>query len=172
QARDELLLQSQRDSMTGLLNKGTIEQEIRKQLSAAQPEQQYALLLIDIDDFKKINDSLGHISGDRVLCEIAARMQTIFPRKALIGRAGGDEFLVFLSYADKRTEIIAAAERLIVQLRENISIAQTEYQVGVSVGIACYPDDGTRFYDLFRRADSALYRAKELGKNTCCLAAK
>ncbi|MEG0649813.1 MAG: diguanylate cyclase [Oscillospiraceae bacterium] len=170
--RDNLLEQSQRDIMTGLLNKGTAEVQVRKVIANAQIGQLFAMYIIDIDDFKKVNDRWGHFNGDKVIREIATRIKSSFRENDIVGRAGGDEFLAFIPYSGENSEIIAITERLMAALRKNIMLEQDECQVSVSVGIACYPFDGTQFYDLFRRADSALYRAKELGKNAYCFAAK
>ncbi|MEG0617260.1 MAG: diguanylate cyclase [Oscillospiraceae bacterium] len=170
--RDSLLQQSQCDIMTGLLNKGTTEEQVRKLISKTNGNMKYALYIIDIDDFKKINDKLGHFNGDKVICEIANRIKKSFRENDIVGRAGGDEFLAFIPYQDDDSKIVAATQRLMEKVRQDINLEQVMCSISVSVGIACYPSDGTQFYDLYRRADSALYRAKELGKNAFCFAAK
>lgn len=168
QLRDELLAQSQLDPLTGLLNKSTLENRICSLLPQVRQSEHYALYMIDVDDFKYVNDHNGHPFGDHVLKEVAFRIETVFSGDdTLAGRAGGDEFMVFtrLDGDNYRKEAELYAARMVELMAQGVQLDGMTTDVSVSVGIACFPDDGNHFYDLFRRADSALYRAKDLGKN-------
>ncbi|MEG0932989.1 MAG: diguanylate cyclase [Lachnospiraceae bacterium] len=169
---NRLIESPQIDCMTGLLNKGETENQVKKLLLNAVSEQQFALCIIDIDNLKQMNHQLGHVKGDEVICEIAARISHSFGENDVVGRVGGEEFLACIPYVGEKSKIITIIEHLIIRLHQGIIIDHKEYPVSVSVGIACYPHDGTNFYDLFHRADSALYRSKEIGKGTYCFATK
>lgn len=169
---NRLLLQSQRDSMTGLLNKSATEDQIRKALAEMDKNKHCAVFLIDVDNFKTINAVYGHIYGDKVLQEIARRFKSLFRQDDIIGRAGGDEFIAFIQYGGNTADLAARAKQIIAALGEELLIDNISYFVSASIGISCYPSDGVQFYDLYCRADSALYRAKELGKNRYCFSAK
>ncbi|MEG1518084.1 MAG: EAL domain-containing protein [Raoultibacter sp.] len=170
--RDNLVSQTEKDAMTDLLNKGTIERKVRSVLDQAGSSQHYALFIIDIDDFKHINDRRGHFNGDKVICEIARRLKVLFRAHDLVGRAGGDEFMAFIPFDGDEAVLVAKAEAVVAKMREPLDLDGEQCTLSGSVGVSCFPNDGTQFYDLFRRADSALYRAKELGKDGYCLAAK
>ncbi len=123
-----------------------------------------AVLFIDLDNFKTINDSLGHQFGDAVLCEVASRLRACFPPGNFISRFGGDEFtLVLTDEAAANAEECAA--RLIAEFQRPLTVESRELLVGVSIGIAICPDHGSDAESLLRAADSALFRAKELGRN-------
>lgn len=166
--RDKLLARSQQDALTGLLNKSTMEEKIRLLLSTLQPWDEYVIYMIDVDDFKVVNDRMGHPFGDEVLRSVAKKLQNLFHKSALVGRAGGDEFMVFLkleegqNVAEKGREIVDA-------LKGTYTLGDSAMIIEISVGGAHCPKDGEQFYDLFRRADSALYRAKAKGKDQSCM---
>ncbi|MEG2260751.1 MAG: diguanylate cyclase [Raoultibacter sp.] len=170
--RDDLVSQTEKDAMTDLFNKGTAERKIRALLDRAEGDQRFALFVVDIDNFKQVNDRMGHISGDKVIREIARRLKSLFRASDLVGRAGGDEFIACISCDGSVDSATAKAAEMVKKLHEPFFLEGEKYDLSVSVGVACFPEDGAQFYDLFRRADSALYRAKELGKDGYCLAAK
>lgn len=167
--RDKLLAQTQHDNMTGLLNKSTVEERIRHTLSHAEEGQYYAMFMIDVDNFKKVNDSMGHMFGDMVLREVAVRILSQFRKSDITGRAGGDEFLAFIEFNGDLRFLERKGQEIVNALQKKIVYQGVTIQVSISLGISYYPTDGTHFHELFRRADSALYRAKEIGKNGFCI---
>lgn len=159
-----LEIQRDTDKLTGLWNRGFCERKITSHLS--RPNAQGALLVIDIDNFKLVNDSGGHDCGDQVLKEVGAVLQETFRSSDIIGRIGGDEFLIFLP--DCSSDDVPRGR--IVQFLEAINAINTAAdrelpQIGASIGIALSPADGTTFRELFKHADEALYLSKQNGKN-------
>ena len=166
--REELRLQAQamQDSMTGLLNRAAFQKQSEELLNLARKtkDKEPALLIVDIDNFKQINDRYGHLYGDTVIVSMADALQRVFGEDAAVGRFGGDEFTVFLLHADKQQ-----LEEKIIQLREiyDKEIAETEdgRKITCSVGAARYGVDGVTVQELINSADSALYYIKENGRN-------
>ncbi len=128
-----------------------------------------AFLFIDLDGFKDINDSLGHSARDLLLITIASRLQLCTQENDTISRQGGDEFLIILSEIYDETAITVTAEKILKELAKPVEITTHTLSVSGSIGIAIYPDHGDIFEVLLKNADTAMYRAKELGKNTHCL---
>lgn len=159
---DKLMEKAQRDSLTKLTNKMTTKKLITQFLKE-DSDSVHALLMIDIDNFKSINDTLGHLTGDMVLVEIASKFKSLFRSTDVVGRIGGDEFLIMLRgiQSDVRAEEKAEA---ICDICRGLEFEHR--QVTGSVGIAMYPADGTDFDTLYHKADVALYEAKKWGKNT------
>ncbi|WP_195984403.1 GGDEF domain-containing protein [Clostridium sp. D33t1_170424_F3] len=156
---------AQRDS-TGLYNKLTAETRIR-QILAGEPEQSCVLLLIDIDHFKKVNDTLGHQVGDEVIQEIAQKLDALFREDDIIGRFGGDEYIVLLKGRPvfPRDGICNCCNR-IINVFHNAEVGKKYgYSLSCSIGVALYPEDGTDFETLFQMVDQALYTAKRLGRD-------
>ncbi|MCC8024819.1 MAG: diguanylate cyclase [Clostridium sp.] len=168
--KEQLLMKSQQDCTTGLLNKAFTEERIRNVLDEAAPGSHYALFMLDIDHFKKINDIYGHIAGDVVLRLLAESMCGEFGKEDIIGRIGGDEFLIFTSYGGDVRDIIRKAEEVRRAVCRPVFVKDLSVSLTVSMGIACYPEDGSEFYTLYRSADSALYRCKAMEQNGFCLA--
>lgn len=166
--REALIEKSELDSLTGILNKGTLETKIRTLLKEANKEQ-YALFMLDLDDFKVINDTCGHLFGDKLLIEIATRIQSVFTAKAIIGRAGGDEFIICIPYTGNKADLQQKGKELLNIVSKPFTYDNKEYRTAISIGISCFPKDGKDFYDLFKRADSALYRVKLQSKNDFCI---
>lgn len=166
----ELLECSSRDSMTGLLNKRAFAGEVDALLLGGNtPERGAALLVVDLDNFKEINDSCGHSAGDVSLLLTARVLRETFPGPALVGRAGGDEFVVFLPGVHTPGALREKAGELCRGLRARAEEAGPSCALTCSVGAALYPEDGGSFSALFDAADAAMYRAKRNGKNTCAL---
>lgn len=159
--REQLLKQASQDSLTGLLNKETIRLTINHILSIA-PQQCGTLFIIDLDNFKYINDHFGHLYGDIALSEVADKLKHLFHSSDPIGRIGGDEFLIYVSGLDRGK----ASERaeLIMKTLSEIQVESRKGLVGCSIGAAFYPSDGHDYYTLYKRADEALYSAKYSGK--------
>ena len=124
------------------------------------------LLLLDLDNFKPINDSLGHTAGDAVLQEVAARLRDTTRDVDLVARLGGDEFVLVLQGLDNRSEIDRLCRRLIELLQQPIAFENQQLDIGVSIGIAQTRDPGFDAGELIRCADIALYQAKVDGKGT------
>lgn len=160
--RQRLLEQAHRDWLTGLWNRQGMALRVADTITE---EGKAALLMVDMDDFKAVNDSRGHLEGDRVLSFTAGLLQELFPLPAHVGRAGGDEFLVLLPGAGA-IEAGRAGKSLCRALRER-SPAKGLGRVSCSVGVALAPEEGEDFERLFRAADRAMYRAKERGKDMC-----
>lgn len=163
----ELKDKAEKDSLTGLYNKGTVAKIITEYLFIADTEKQSALLIIDVDNFKNINDHLGHTYGDAVLCELAEKLKNIFSDEDIAGRIGGDEFMVFIKNASSIEFVKQKAEEINkefykVYTGEN----KAECIISASVGISIFPKDGIQYMDLYKNADIALYSSKRSGKNT------
>lgn len=159
-----LLAQMRSDPLTGLYNKAATEELIKEKLFAAEPGSQYAFFMLDIDDFKNINDTLGHAAGDFVIARFAENLQKLFDSDDIVGRIGGDEFAVLSPVlSDKELEEKSAA--LVSRLNEAIQTEAGRCSISISLGISVYPRMGTDFNTLYKKADSALYRTKNSGKN-------
>lgn len=162
----ELQRLAERDSLTGLYNKSMTGKLIEEQLVFGQRLTNSALFMIDVDNFKEINDHLGHIYGDVVLCELADELVQIFSSDDVVGRIGGDEFIVFL-----KDETAQRAEEKAVEICKAFQITYKglngeEYNISSSIGVSFFPGDGSSFHELYSHADIALYAAKNSGKNT------
>jgi diguanylate cyclase (GGDEF)-like protein len=151
---------SRHDHLTGLPNRLLFEDRVRTALQHRRRANGFAVLLIDLDRFKEVNDSLGHAAGDAVLREVAGRLRRAVRPQDTVSRLGGDEFAVLLDDANAAE---ATAERLSTLLVEPMHVQGMAVQVGGSIGFACYPQDAIAYEDLVRRADVAMYQAKQAG---------
>lgn len=159
----QLLEKSETDMLTGLLNRASIQAAV--DALTAQTSGGF-LFMCDLDNFKAINDSRGHAAGDQLLCDAAALLKACFRAKDLVARQGGDEFVVYMAETTDRTLAAAKAEKI---LREFAQFSQERcLPISASVGIACYPEDGDSFEELFPKADAAMYQAKRRGKQMFC----
>jgi diguanylate cyclase (GGDEF)-like protein len=129
-------------------------------------EDQVAILFLDLDDFKKVNDSLGHEVGDKLLVEAARRLRMSVRKGDTVGRLGGDEFIVLLGGIETIDDVQAIVENIINHFRNAFKIDGREFLLTISVGIAMYPGDGNTGSELLRNADSAMYHSKGIGRNT------
>jgi diguanylate cyclase (GGDEF)-like protein/PAS domain S-box-containing protein len=157
------------DSLTGLPNRALLAEHLELALARARrTASSVALLYLDLDDFKLVNDSLGHAAGDQLLCQIAMRLQDRRRETDLLARQGGDEFLLLLSDVDGDAVGSArvAAAGILESLANPFSIAGTDFHVGASIGIAVFPRDANDGEELLRHADAAMYQAKARGRNT------
>ena len=125
-----------------------------------------AVFFLDLDDFKKVNDSLGHEIGDKLLIEAAHRLQQTLKQNDTVGRLGGDEFIVLISSLNDENDALAIAERLLQAFRKPFKLAGRDLILTLSIGIAISPKDGTCSSVLLRNADTAMYQAKAMGRNT------
>lgn len=152
------------DDMTGILNKAAIQASIRDYLSVSAPESLHAVMMIDTDNFKAVNDTLGHLFGDEVIKFVARAIKNTFRESDFVGRIGGDEFLVFMKNTTKEvTEQRAVA--LNQSLHRKFEKDGHSCAISCSIGIAYYPMDGIDYDSLVTSADDALYQAKKRGKN-------
>lgn len=158
------------DQMTGLLNKYTIQFLIEEDLSKSASTKQSALILVDMDHFKQINDTLGHLAGDSFICQTASIIQNYFKDTALCGRVGGDEFLVYISDASDRSFILLQTEILRQEIYRQTSERNITITTQASIGIAFSSEYRYNYESLFSAADSALYRAKLEGRNKVVVA--
>ncbi|HZF62396.1 MAG TPA: EAL domain-containing protein [Desulfovibrio sp.] len=154
------------DELTQLPNRAVFCDRLQKALDCYPPTScQFAVAFIDIDDFKIVNDSIGHAAGDSLLKEMAVRLTTAAGADAVVSRFGGDEFTLLLENVDD-AKAAATARRIIESLRQPISVCGFEIYAGVSIGIAVYPQHGSDISTLLQNADIAMYHAKGQGKNT------
>ncbi|MCB6201426.1 GGDEF domain-containing protein [Extibacter muris] len=165
---NELLNAAQIDGITGLYNRSALEKHIDLQL--CERIVSGAMFIIDMDNFKMVNDSFGHRAGDLLLNEMADVIRAHFRQKDIIGRIGGDEFCVYASNLRSIKSIEDKARRLnAAATRTHVTEQGREFQTTVSIGIALCPDFGDAYDSLYEHADIALYQAKSSGKNTYCI---
>ena len=154
------------DALTGQPNRQYFEEELEANLrSARRSKNKLFLFFIDLDNFKHINDVLGHAAGDKVLIEVAKRIKNRLRDSDFFSRIGGDEFTIIINGASDSEKVAALARSLISIVSEPIIISESEFKVGASIGIATYPDDALTAQGLIKNADIAMYNAKDLGKN-------
>jgi diguanylate cyclase (GGDEF)-like protein/PAS domain S-box-containing protein len=152
------------DSLTGLANRTLLRDRLSQAISqASHNEEQVAVLLLDLDLFKHINDSLGHHIGDGVLQGVATRLRAALRESDIVARLGGDEFVVVLPVVSNRQQVEEVAQKLIGSLREPFYIESHEIHICGSIGIGRYPNDGDNAGALLRTADLAMYAAKATG---------
>lgn len=163
-SKEDLQEKADNDQLTGLKNKIATEREIKEYMEM-YPDTIGMLFLIDIDNFKKINDTMGHAFGDEVLREIGRNIGVNFRVSDVIGRVGGDEFMVFLKNLKEDANTIREAQKLIYFFRHFQVGDYVKYSVTASIGAAVFPAHGTDFESLYKSADAAVYKSKKRGKN-------
>lgn len=162
----ELLHRARYDSLTGLANRDHFSELLERQIGIARSgAQNSALLYIDLDGFKNINDSAGHEAGDRVLIEIASRLKACAGPDATVARLGGDEFAVLVAASGEYDRPDAVASRMLLALHGPVTVNGLERPMSASIGLARIPDHGDNSETLLRNADIAMYKAKEYGRN-------
>ncbi|WP_298185790.1 EAL domain-containing protein [Acidiferrobacter sp.] len=163
----QLVHQARHDALTGLDNRALFRQKLEEAL-ALPPQQRkgLAVAILDLDGFKGINDQFGHIVGDELLRQIAARLRAAVPANTTAARLGGDEFGLILSPVDEQAQAAATIEAIRWALDSPfVAAGHEQLAIAASIGISLFPGDGDHVDDLIRRADLALYEAKRLGKN-------
>ncbi|MGI5895859.1 MAG: PAS domain-containing protein [Oscillospiraceae bacterium] len=170
QKREELALKfrSERDALTGLCNKAFAEKQTRDALLDVGEDRFHALMIVDSDNFKQVNDTYGHMLGDQVLRECSRRIRYLFRDDDVVGRIGGDEFLVCLRNISTAQVAADKAAGICEAFREKFRFGEKLITLSSSVGVALFPQDGETFEELYERADLALYEAKRCGKNNYC----
>lgn len=161
---------AQIDLLTGILNKRTFEEYAENRISTALSFEAHALILIDLDNFKGVNDTLGHAYGDQVLAKIGSILRLSFSSEEFLGRIGGDEFAVFLNSSPDdipyKDFVKSKCEELCEAFKNNYTGDDGSYKISGSIGVAFFPEHGSTFKDLYSASDSALYISKRNGKDT------
>ncbi|WP_330082544.1 putative bifunctional diguanylate cyclase/phosphodiesterase [Methylocystis iwaonis] len=153
------------DALSGLPNRRALMSQLEEMHRASgEAHTQIAVIFVDLDGFKDVNDAYGHETGDRVIEIVAAELQRLLPEGAVLARLGGDEFAALISASDAAAQADMFAARVVANLTEPIRIRERAVQIGASVGIACAPQGACDAGELFRRADAAMYDVKENGK--------
>lgn len=164
---EQLYHQAHYDSLTGLPNRQLLKDRFSREIiHAKRDNRNVAVLFLDLDRFKNINDSLGHSAGDILLQQASQRLKKVLRDTDTIARIGGDEFTIILSNINKPTDAGPVAKMLIDSMSEPFIISGQTNFVGASVGISIYPTDGHDCDEIMKKADTAMYRAKALGRNT------
>lgn len=168
QARSKIVHLAYHDQLTGLANRFKLEEELKKALLLAKKQQKnIAVIFIDIDNFKKINDTFGHNVGDLLLQEVAIKLKNSVRSVDIVARLGGDEFVIILNALDKPfMNVSRIVRKIMMNIIEPIYIEEKTFHITLSIGISVYPDNGTNSFTLFKNADIAMYAAKQSGKNT------
>ena len=158
---------ARRDSLTGLLNREASREQISRYLEQGGTGTRAALMIVDLDNFKEINDTKGHLFGDSVLTEAAGCISSVSRKSDVVGRIGGDEFLVFLGGVANRAEILAYANRIMERMARITPSGETGIGLRCCIGVSIYPENGSEYDQLFTKADIALYSGKKNGKGKC-----
>jgi diguanylate cyclase (GGDEF)-like protein len=165
--KERLSYLANHDTLTGLPNRKYFDEFIENEIkSNVKNRTNFAILFLDIDNFKLINDSLGHIAGDKILVKVTERLHRCIKEFDLLARFGGDEFMIALTDIDDIESINNTAKQLIDCFEKPFSLQKKDYYISTSIGIAIYPVDGVDSITLMKNADTALYEAKARGKNT------
>ena len=164
----DLIRKSERDALTGAYNKATFENKVSHRIFSTQSG---TLFIFDLDNFKSVNDKLGHSYGDKVICDSYELLSTQFRDNDLIGRFGGDEFIAYVSFTFSYEEICRICDKICKALnRTFVTDAGEKITITSSIGVARCPQNGMIYSDLFNSADTALYSAKHNGKNSYVIA--
>jgi diguanylate cyclase (GGDEF)-like protein/PAS domain S-box-containing protein len=154
------------DALTGLPNRWLLRDRLSQAIALARREQRkFYVLFIDLDDFKRINDTLGHTEGDVLLGEVAQRLRHATRGTDTVARMGGDEFVVILTEVDGEEQLQTAVRKLSNAIRSPFRLRDADYRVTASIGVAVYPDDALTEDELLQDADAAMYEAKQEGRN-------
>jgi diguanylate cyclase (GGDEF)-like protein len=158
---------AEHDLLTGLPNRALLTDRLVQSISLAKRHgNKLALMFLDVDHFKDINDSMGHAIGDQLLQSVAKRLQACVRNSDTVSRHGGDEFVVLLPEVGEMQSVVHAAEKLIQSVGEPHLISGQKLHVTLSIGISMYPNDGVDADVLMRNADLAMYQAKKAGRNS------
>lgn len=165
-SQQEMMKRANMDMLTGCLNKMATLEQISEILQASKVTEKHALLFLDLDDFKYVNDHLGHAFGDYLLKELGKRLAENVRTQDLVGRVGGDEFVIFLKNIPSEEILLGKGKIILSSISEDVVNGELKHSMKGSIGIAVYPDHGTTFEELYHHADISLYRSKHQGKNT------
>ena len=166
-AEEQIEFHAYHDVLTRLPNRKLFTDRLTQNLThARRTGKPLAVMFVDLDHFKSINDTLGHTAGDELLLEMARRLRGCVREEDTVARIGGDEFTIILSELRHPEDAVTVAEKIIAAVQKPLPVGEASMEVSASIGIAIYPVDGTDPESLLRNADSAMYRAKESGRNT------
>jgi diguanylate cyclase (GGDEF)-like protein/PAS domain S-box-containing protein len=166
QKTEELAYAADHDSLTGLPNRNLLKDRARQAIARAQRKHEnFALLFLDLDRFKEVNDHMGHACGDALLIDVAKRLTECVRQDDTIARLGGDEFVVLLDGPTQVAQVKTVADKILQSLRRPYQLRTQSINVTVSIGSSMYPDDGQSVESLLEHADSAMYGAKKKGRN-------
>jgi diguanylate cyclase (GGDEF)-like protein len=157
--------QANYDALTGLPNRSLLHDRLRQAVYSQREKRAIAVVFMDLDHFKFVNDSLGHSTGDLLLKAMAERLRTVLREGDTVGRVGGDEFVLILNDQSNEEIIYRAMQRISAKVSEPITIDGKELHCSCSAGISIYPQDGRDVDTLLKNADAAMYRAKEHGRS-------
>ncbi len=170
QADEKIHYLANYDSLTGLANRAQLEEHLKTSLeNVDKTENKTALLFVDIDKFKEVNDTHGHQLGDEMLKIVSSRMKTALRSDDFIARIGGDEFVIVLNDVAEDEDVLNIAKKMNEKIQEVIQIQEQHFFMTLSIGIALYPDDAKNINDLIKNADAAMYTIKENGRNGAML---
>jgi diguanylate cyclase (GGDEF)-like protein len=157
---------AEHDPLTGLMNRAALTEALRRSLAlAARQKWSVAVVFVDLDQFKAVNDTLGHAAGDELLRQIASRLQGCLRESDLLGRLGGDEFIVVAeALHDGPRNAIELTDKLLAQMKRPFAVGGRSIDAGFSAGIAIFPGDGDTPEALIAHADAAMYQAKQQGR--------
>jgi len=157
---------AERDFLTGLPNRALLTDRLTQSIALAQRHRKrVALMFLDLDNFKEVNDSLGHSVGDQLLQSAAQRLEACVRHSDTVSRHGGDEFVVLLSEIEETRDAVRAAEKVLRAMAEPHLIGEHQLNMTLSIGISIYPDDGDEVEAVLTNADTAMYHAKRDGRN-------
>ena len=166
QAEEQIRYRADHDALTGLPNRALFADRLGSALAVASRHgHRFALLAVDLDYFKAVNDRFGHLAGDALLVETAARLRACVRESDTVARLGGDEFVILLPRINKDADAAAVAERILQALGSPFHINAHVISISASIGIAIFPRDGAAEDGLLRNADVAMYEAKRAGRN-------
>lgn len=166
-AEERLTHLAQYDQLTGLVNRTLFRDRLIHAMARSKRLQQpMGLMLLDLDRFKSVNDTMGHDAGDQLLKAVADRLRECVREVDTVARMGGDEFTIILEALSHEDDITAVAQRITKSLTESFPLGNQRVSIGVSIGITVYPLDDHEIDDLLRHADAAMYRAKQQGGNS------
>lgn len=163
--QESLKKKAEMDSLSGLYNKGTVQMLIDRYLSGSGKDGIHALMILDIDNFKAVNDNLGHLAGDDIIADFTFKMKTILRSTDICGRIGGDEFVALMKDVKDEAIVRQRASELCEIFRSEIELENLCLRISGSIGIAFYNQHGLTYNELMQKADTALYEAKNLGKD-------
>jgi len=157
---------AEHDPLTGLMNRAALTEALRRSLALALRQKwSVAVVFIDLDKFKAVNDSMGHAAGDELLCQIASRLQGCLRESDLLGRLGGDEFIVVAeALLDAPRNAVELTDKLLMQMKRPFLVGDQSLDIGFSAGISIFPGDGDTPESLIANADAAMYQAKQQGR--------
>ena len=167
---EQLAYAADHDALTGLPNRNLLKDRTRHAIARAQRNREnFALLFVDLDRFKSVNDDMGHASGDALLVNVAKRLTDCVREEDTVARLGGDEFVVLLCGPTQRRQIDAIANKILHSLRQPFQLGNQSLSLTASIGSGLFPADGKDAESLLGHADAAMYRAKQLGRNRACV---